>query len=123
MNKRDVVAEVAIRSGVTKSDTEKVLDTFYDVIINKCKEGERITLQGFGVFHEKEIKGGIRRNPFTNSTFESPAKRVMKFRASYTLREVVETEAQVKKTPNKAAAKPKGVAEKKPVQRKAAKSA
>ena len=50
MNKTELVAAVAEKAGISKSDAEKALSAFTSVVTKELKNGERIQLVGFGTF-------------------------------------------------------------------------
>lgn len=81
MNKGDLINQIAGSAGLSKADAEKALDATLETIIGALKEGDKVTLIGFGTFsisHREERQG---RNPQTNKTITIPAKNVVKFKA------------------------------------------
>ena len=89
MNKRELIEEVAGKTGLTKKDTGNVIDALTDTVKKALSKGEKVTLVGFGTFQviEKKVRRGI--NPRTRETIRIPAKKVPKFRAGKGLREKV----------------------------------
>jgi len=89
MNKRELIEEVAGKTGLTKKDTGNVIDALTDTVKKVLSKGEKVTLVGFGTFQviEKKARRGI--NPRTRETIRIPAKKVPKFRAGKELREEV----------------------------------
>lgn len=65
MTKADIVDTIATGTGLTKVDTEAVVDGFILTVINALKEGKNIEIRGFGSFKVKKRKGRIARNPRT----------------------------------------------------------
>jgi DNA-binding protein HU-beta len=63
MNKGGVVAEVARRTGLSKSDAARAVDAAIDVIRSSVVGGERVTLADFGTFERKHRNERIARNP------------------------------------------------------------
>ena len=51
MNKNDLIAEVADRSGLSKADATKAVDYVFDIITASLKKGEEVRLVGFGTFN------------------------------------------------------------------------
>ena len=50
MTKADIVEQVAQATGLTKVETEAVLDGIIFYIIDSLKRGERVDMRGFGSF-------------------------------------------------------------------------
>ncbi len=65
MTKADIVDTIATGTGLTKVDTEAVVDGFISTVINAMKEGNNIEIRGFGSFKVKKRKGRVARNPRT----------------------------------------------------------
>ena len=65
MTKADIVDRIATGTGLTKVDTEAVVDGFILTVIDAMKEGKNIEIRGFGSFKVKKRKGRVARNPRT----------------------------------------------------------
>ena len=65
MNKTELVAAVAEKAGISKSDAEKALNAFTSVVTKELKNGERIQLVGFGTFETAKRKAREGKNPQT----------------------------------------------------------
>ena len=89
MNKTDLIAAVAEKAGLAKTDAKKALEAFVSTVSEELAKGEKIALIGFGTFSvsEKSARTGI--NPATNQTITIPAKKVVKFKAGAELAEKV----------------------------------
>ena len=70
MTKADIVNSVASATGITKTETEAVIDGFIITIINALKNGQSVDLRGFATFTVKKRKPKIARNPKTGETIE-----------------------------------------------------
>lgn len=66
MNKADIVDRVAQATGLTKIETETVIDGFIVTVVDALQKGERIELRGFGAFEVRHRKARVGRNPRTN---------------------------------------------------------
>ena len=75
MNKTELIAVTAEKSGMTKKDTERVLNAALDTITATLAGGSRVQLSGFGIFEVKEREARIGRNPAPRkpSKFPPPA--------------------------------------------------
>lgn len=89
MNKNELVAAIAEKSGLTKADSKKALDGVIAAITDALKAGDKVALVGFGTFSvaQKEARTGI--NPATKQAIEIPAKKVAKFKAGAELADAV----------------------------------
>lgn len=89
MNKTELIAAAAQRTGLTKKDTEQVLNAAIDAVTAALVQGERVQLSGFGTFETKTREARIGRNPHTKQAIEIPATRVPAFKASKSLKDSV----------------------------------
>ena len=87
MNKTDLIAIAAENAGMTKKDTERVLNAALDAITASLIKGEKVQLSGFGTFEAKEREARVGRNPHTKEAIEIPATRVPGFKASKALKD------------------------------------
>lgn len=90
MNKGEFVDELAEKTGFTKKDSKKALDSTLEVITESLEEGEEVMFTGFGKFEPRARKATERINPQTGEEIDVPAKVVAKFKVGKTLRETVE---------------------------------
>ena len=55
MNKAELIATVAEKTGLSKKDSEKAVNATFDTITANLEVGEKVQLVGFGVFDIKEL--------------------------------------------------------------------
>lgn len=89
MNKTELIGKVAEVSGMTKKDTEKVINAFIDVVEGALAQGDTVAILGFGTFLARERPAREGRNPRTGDPIQIPAAKVPVFRPGRTLRESV----------------------------------
>jgi DNA-binding protein HU-beta len=89
MNKTDLIAVVAESTGLTKKDTERVINAALDAIIATMAKGDKVQLSGFGAFDIKDREKRIGRNLHTKESIEIPATRVPVFKPSKALRDII----------------------------------
>ena len=89
MNKTELIAVVAEKSGITKKDAERVMNAALDTITASLAAGEKVQLSGFGMFEAKQREARIGRNPRTKETIEIPAPKQPVFKASKALKDIV----------------------------------
>ena len=90
MNKTEIITEAALKAGITKKDTEKVLNAAMELIAAELTKGEAVKLAGFGNFTVKERAERQARNPRTGEEITVPAAKVVQFRPAKALKDIVE---------------------------------
>ncbi len=80
MNKTELIGKVAEKAGMTKKDTEKIVNTFIDVVQGTLGKGDTVAILGFGTFLSRERPAREGRNPRTGEAIQIPASRVPVFR-------------------------------------------
>lgn len=80
MNKTELIAAIAEKSGLTKVDSKKALEAFIKTVEEEMKAKRQVSLVGFGSFSviHKTARKGI--DPRTQASIEIPAKDVVKFK-------------------------------------------
>ena len=89
MNKTELIAAAAERSGLTKKDTEKALNATIEAITAALTQGDKVQVSGFGIFEVKEREARMGRNPHTGEPMEIAASRAPAFKASKTLKDAL----------------------------------
>ena len=90
VNKNGLIAEVAKRTGASKADVGRMIDSSMDVVREAVSRGERVSLVGFGTFERKRRNKRIARNPRKPSTpIVVPARELPRFTAATEFREMV----------------------------------
>ena len=89
MNKAELVAAVAEKTGLSKKDSEKAVNAAFDAISAELVEGGKVQLVGFGSFETKKRDARVGRNPRTKEEIRIPASRVPAFKAGKALKDVV----------------------------------
>ena len=89
MNKTELIAVVAEKSGITKKDAERVVNATFETITAQLMKGEKVQLSGFGIFEVKAREARVGRNPHTKEAIQIPASKVPAFKASKTLKDTV----------------------------------
>ncbi|MBQ7585922.1 MAG: HU family DNA-binding protein [Desulfovibrionaceae bacterium] len=89
MTKAEFVEKVATKSGITKAQSEKVLESFIQIIEETLKTEQRLALVNFGTFSVSERKERQGRNPQTGEPLTIPACKVVKFHPGKQLRDAV----------------------------------
>ena len=87
MNKNELVAKMAEKAGLKKTEAEKALKAFTDVVAEELKKGEKIQLVGFGTFEVSERAARTGRNPQTGAEMTIAASKAPKFKAGKALKD------------------------------------
>ena len=53
MNKSEVVKKIAESTDLSEQQVRSVMDTFSDIVFQKCKNGEVVQIYGFGTFRKR----------------------------------------------------------------------
>ncbi len=89
MNKNDLVAVVAEKTGLSKADSTKAVDGVFDCITEALKDGTEVRLVGFGTFSVTRRAASEGRNPRTGERINIPASKQPKFKAGKGLKDAV----------------------------------
>jgi DNA-binding protein HU-beta len=99
LRKSDLVALVGATAGtdVSKSDVEKILDSFRDVVQATLRKGDDVSYPGLGKFSRVSRKARTARNPQTGAPVRVAASKAPRFTPSATLKSVVNGKAAAPK--------------------------
>ena len=89
MNKAELIAAVAAKTGATKKSAEESVNAFVDVVNKKKKKGDKVQLVGFGSFEVIKRAARKGRNPQTKEEIKIPASKAPKFKAGKALKDIV----------------------------------
>ena len=89
MNKTELIAAVAEKTGLTKKDAERVVSATFETVVATLKKGEKVQISGFGNFEVKAREARIGRNPRTKEEIKIPATRLPAFKASKSLKDLI----------------------------------
>src|SRR5947209_9560453 len=89
MTKAELIEEVSRVVEMTRKDSEMIVETIFDSIVNSLHKGEKIEIRGFGSFRTRQRQPRVGRNPKTGPRVEVPSKRIPYFKPSKELRDIV----------------------------------
>ena len=87
MNKTELVERIAEETDAPKSEAQKYLETFEEVVSSELKSGGEVQITGFGKFYVQERKAREGRNPQTGEKMKIAASKVPAFSAGNSLKE------------------------------------
>ena len=89
MNKADLIAAIAAKTGDTKKVAEASVNAFVDVVTETLKKGDKVQLVGFGSFEVRKRAARKGRNPQTKEQIKIPASKAPVFKAGKALKDLV----------------------------------
>ena len=95
MTKAEIVNRVAQLTGMSRKDTIEALEIFLAAIKESLKQGDKISLVGFGTFFVKEKKARHGRNPRTGDRIQIPPKFIATFKPGKAFRQLINDGADV----------------------------
>src|SRR5690349_23777045 len=91
LTKADLIVEVLNVTELPRKESETIVETIFDSIIQALQKGEKIEIRGFGSFRTRQRRGRVGRNPKTGAKVEVPAKKIPFFKPSKELKDFVNT--------------------------------
>ena len=89
MNKTELIAAVAEKTGLTKKDAERVVNATFETVTATLAKGEKVAISGFGNFEVKAREARVGRNPRTKEAIQIPATKLPAFKAAKALKDAV----------------------------------
>ncbi len=89
MNKSELIDAIAASADISKAAAGRALDSMVEAITGALKNGDQVTLIGFGTFAVKERAARSGRNPQTGETIKIDAAKVPSFKAGKALKDAV----------------------------------
>ncbi len=89
MNKSDLIAAIADKSGLKKVEAARALDAMTDTITEELSSDDSVIITGFGSFLVRKRSARTGRNPQTGATIKIKASNVPAFKAGKLLKESV----------------------------------
>ena len=89
MNKTELIAAVAEKSGLSKKDSDAAVSAVVAAVTEALAKGEKVQLVGFGTYEVKARPARVGRNPQTKKEIKIPATKVPVFKAGKALKDAV----------------------------------
>lgn len=89
MNKSELIAAMAAKTGETKKSAEANLNAFIEAVSEALVKGEKVQLVGFGSFETRKKAARKGRNPRTKEEIKIPASKAPAFKAGKALKDMV----------------------------------
>ena len=92
INKKEFAYKIAEKGGFYKKDAVKMVELFWDTLLDYLEENKKVNFYGIGHFKLKTVKGREARNPKTGEACIVPDRKKIKFYPSETLTGEIENE-------------------------------
>jgi len=89
VNKSELIDAIAASADLPKTVAGRALDAVVEAITNALKDGDSVSLVGFGTFSVKERAARTGRNPQTKEPIQIAAAKVPGFKPGKTLKDAV----------------------------------
>lgn len=88
MTKKELIEKVAIDNGITKKDTEAIINSVFNTIIETSKT-DKVNIAGFGIFQTKVSAAREGVNPFTKEPMQIAESTTVKFRTAKSFKDAL----------------------------------
>ena len=92
MNKRDIMEILRQKSGLTRNESNTVVNLFFDEMTNALAKGDRVEIRGLCSFYVKKYREYIGRNPKTGEKTKVGIKMLPFFKCGKELMDRVDRE-------------------------------
>ncbi|AWE42172.1 MULTISPECIES: HU family DNA-binding protein [unclassified Actinobaculum] len=89
LNRTELIAKIAEKSGLTKSDADKALGALQDVLVESLSNGDAVKITGLLAVERTERAARKGRNPRTGEEIQIPAGYGVKLTAGSALKKAV----------------------------------
>ncbi len=89
MNKAELIAAVAEKTGLSKKDADKAVSAVFESIKDALAAGDKVSVFGFGTFEVRERAARTGLNPQTKEKIQIAASKAPAFKAAKALKEAL----------------------------------
>ncbi len=89
MNKAQLIDAVADATDISKAAAGRAVESVLDIIATSLRNGDTVTLVGFGTFTTRKRAARSGRNPRTGATIQIPASTLPVFKPGKALKDAV----------------------------------
>ena len=89
MNKTELIAAVAEKTGLSKKDSDAAVNAVLNTIAETLKANEKVQLVGFGSFEVKKRAARVGRNPKTKESITIAASKSIVFKPGKALKDTL----------------------------------
>lgn len=89
LTKADIVERVYSKIGFSKKEASELVELVFGTLKNSLNDGEKVKISGFGNFEVRQKDSRIGRNPQTGDQITIEARRVLSFKPSQVLKDMI----------------------------------
>ena len=89
MNRQELIAALADKTGSSKADADRSITALIDIVTTSLKKGDNVQLVGFGTFEVRKRAARNGRNPATGAAIKIKASKQPAFKAGAGLKAAV----------------------------------
>jgi len=89
MIKVDLINKISQEMSIPKQEAEEGVNLFFETIREAILRGEEVEIRGFGSFRFRKRTARAGRNPRTGEPVKVPPKKVLYFKPSKLLKEMI----------------------------------
>ena len=89
MTKAQLVTKLAEASGVSRKQSDDLLNAMVSAVVKSVKKGESVKIPGLGIFRLRKMKARMGRNPQTGEPISIPARKKVGFSVAKTFKEQI----------------------------------
>ncbi len=89
MNKQELTAQVADKTGLTRADAQRAIDAVFETVTVTLQSGNDVRILGFGTFSQSRRKASTGRNPRTGEAIQIEAYNQAKFKPGKGLKDAI----------------------------------
>jgi integration host factor subunit beta len=90
MNKFDLITELARRQGLSRAESARIIDAFFNAMTEALCNGGRVEIRGLCSIHVKEYPGYTGRNPKSGERVTVKPKKLPFFKCGTDLKKLVD---------------------------------
>lgn len=89
MTKADIIEGIYEKVGLSKEESSRIVELVLEIVKETLEKGEKIKISGFGNFVVRQKRARRGRNPQTGQEIEISARKVLTFKSSPILKNVL----------------------------------
>lgn len=89
VNNSQLIAAIAVQTGLSQADAQKAITSFYDTVAHALRAGDAVAITNFGKFYVSKRSARNGRNPKTGATILIPASNYVLLKPSAALVDAV----------------------------------
>ena len=89
MKKPEMIEALATKTGLTKTECEKVFNATFEIFKDELAKGEKVSVAGFGTFKITERAARDGRNPLTGEKIKIKASKSVNFKLSKAIKDKI----------------------------------